>query len=122
MPVKNKTLARKIIKHILAEPLRLNMVSWKVRKGYIEGTFSAEFDVGREYKLPSCGTAACIGGWAEILGDSESWAPVDSLGLSPKEAQELCCGGWYKSPEYSDATVEQRAQMAADKITEIMEL
>ena len=123
--MKNKELARKIRDHILAEPLRLNMRSWIVKSTNIPSLY--RFDDGREDKFASCGTAACIGGWAEILGIMGGWTGegeeiFDLLGLSQSEGEDLCFGSWYRHPDYQNAPVEVRARMAADKINKLFEL
>jgi len=117
MPVKNKELARKIRDHILAEPLRLNMRSWVIKRG----DFDHLFDWGREEEYASCGTAACIGGWAELLSGEYVGAGAELLGLDTDEEAELFYR-WFHSPEYRKATVAQRAQMAARKINKLFEL
>lgn len=49
----NKKLIRKIIKHIEAEPKRLNMNEWAMKDSSRSG--------------PPCGTTACVAGWALLL-------------------------------------------------------
>ncbi len=73
MPRKlNVRLVRKIIRHILAEPLRYWQL-WSIDTGtpgeLIGGGFGQRF--------AKCGTVACIGGWAYIL--STSRPRLDSL-------------------------------------------
>lgn len=55
--LKSKTvsLLRKIQKHILAEPRRLDMSGW----GY--------YDKNPDASMPPCGTVGCIAGWALVL-------------------------------------------------------
>lgn len=47
----------KVIRHIKAEPRRLDMVTWE----------RSERIMGRDITSP-CGTTACIFGWANLLG------------------------------------------------------
>ena len=128
MPRKNKKLAIKVRDHILAEPLRLNMSSYIKRDE--DGLFGGGWDSGRLGKYPSCGTAACIGGWAYLLGGRKklSWmedvprTAMKYLGLTGAEADDLFTGGWYGSAKYKEAKVAKRAQMAAQKINELFGL
>ena len=53
----NVRLLRRIQRHILAEPGRLDMSSWAQ-------------DVSSRASAPSCGTTACIAGWAVILTEA----------------------------------------------------
>lgn len=75
----NVRLLRKIQKHILEEPRRLEMGAW----GYRIGSFSA-----RHYG-PPCGTVGCIAGWALWLngidptGADVSAKSAELLGLPP---------------------------------------
>lgn len=49
----NTRLLRKVQRKILAEPKQFQMRTW----------FTSDLD----HKIPNCGTAACIGGWALVL-------------------------------------------------------
>lgn len=61
----NTELLRKVQKHILEEPKRVHM-----------SRFVFDQDEMDEYRLkpPACGTVACIGGWAAILGGKKESA------------------------------------------------
>lgn len=69
MPRKlNVRLVRKIIRHILAEPLRY-WQEWTIdtgTPGELIGDWRAHRGSGGQ-RFAKCGTAACIGGWAYIL-------------------------------------------------------
>lgn len=86
-PKLNKPLFRKVIKHILAEPLRLNMAVVEIHKNEKPGDDGVYYDDGqirqfnydyeresvstREREFAKCDTAACFAGWGMILnGDS----------------------------------------------------
>jgi hypothetical protein len=58
----NVKLLRRIQKHILAEPKRLDMGHFIARKS--DGS-------GLVVRFPQCGTVACIAGWAVTLSTKE---------------------------------------------------
>jgi hypothetical protein len=80
----NVKLLRRIQKHILAEPRRLEMSMW-VRKGKPE-IDSYQSDSGY-VTYPQCGTAACIGGWALII--SKKTVNNNGLNTGNRAAQLL---------------------------------
>lgn len=59
----NVKLLQQVKAHILEEPRRFFMSQYVMRD---EPGALHNLD-GRRRKMPSCGTAACIGGWAVIL-------------------------------------------------------
>lgn len=61
----NVELLRKVEKHILEEPKRLYMSKWIRRVKQHELLDQA----GNPREYASCGTAACIAGWAVILNN-----------------------------------------------------
>lgn len=60
----NVELLRKVQKHILEEPLRVDMGNWR-----IDGKFRLESLGVKPEKIPACGTIACIAGWADLLAN-----------------------------------------------------
>ena len=131
MATKNKVLAKKIRDHILAEPLRLNMADYLNKKGEEEETlWGYEWDTGREYKYPKCGTAACIAGWAYLLSGAKKLRLGQNihtrarrlLGLTEKESHTLFTGNWYSTEEYDSGSRRKRAQMAAEEINKLFGL
>jgi hypothetical protein len=72
----NVKLLRRIQKHILAEPKRLDMGNFIVRKS--DG-------LGSLVRFPKCGTVGCIAGWAVTLSTA-SGSP-----LSGDAADESAC-------------------------------
>ena len=132
----NKDLLLKIRRHILVEPLRLNMSSYFLTKRLADplrrllGRHAGEaklYDRGRSFQYPSCNTVACIAGWACILSgntlptgyDSVARLAEEVLGLSILEAHDLF-HGWYNTPTYMDASVEKRAQMAVKRMDDLV--
>lgn len=104
----NVRLIRKVIKHILAEPAR-----------YFQEDVITTGDPGEtvwgddNHRFAKCGTAACIGGWAYILGSKRprlnGTSVLDKarllLGLSDRQSQVLFGGnprGDWPAP-YGDA-------------------
>lgn len=123
----NVELLLEVKKTILAEPKRLNMRKW--------------LDVVRSGKgNPSCGTVACIAGWAMVLSsprrksfkktantviDEQSFLGMEidaqeKLGITDSQAQRLFyTDNWpmkfWQAYEVASGPVEQ-AQAAADRI------
>lgn len=116
----NVKLLRKVAKHILAEPKRLYMSSYIVRKEKME--------IDRPY--PKCGTAACIAGWTCLLTPQlknfalnenyDAHGPAEKiLGLSRMEANRLFLPGHW--PEkfvggISDDGKKKTAEVAVARI------
>jgi len=68
----NVKLLRKIKKHILEEPNRLNMRTW-----------GRHFDPPyRPKSFPVCGTTACIAGWAVVLKATTGTSVTNKLLLN----------------------------------------
>ena len=63
----NVKLLRKVAKHILEEPRRFMMRTWRVKGAPGEPLY----DHKRKHKFPSCGTVACIGGWCALLSGKD---------------------------------------------------
>jgi hypothetical protein len=85
----NKRLLLRVKKHILEEPARLHMADWIRRR-------RTDASSGRAltHDYPSCGTAACIGGWAIILSKKRPSVDIFGqaariLGLETDAAQDL---------------------------------
>jgi hypothetical protein len=127
----NVPLFRKIQKHITEEPKRLVMSTWV--KKTIHGDWNP-----RSYPLdlsktpPPCGTAACIAGWAGILGpDKRFVSSVRSLTILSLP------GGWsalYNPLFYTDEwpdpfrsrylnarTAKRRAKITCERIDHLIE-
>jgi hypothetical protein len=69
----NVELLQKIKVHILEEPKRLCMSSWRIRGAHIERA---------DLMRPECDTVCCISGWAAELSDSKNCiGRADLLGL-----------------------------------------
>ncbi len=91
-------LLRKVVKHILAEPLRLEMADYVIP---IDKAIVKE----EPETFPKCGTQGCIAGWTVMLNDTKTqkqrWNLVDKspeflfdraqklLGLTSDEAHRL---------------------------------
>jgi hypothetical protein len=65
----NVRLLRRVAKHIAAEPRRFQMGDWIIKKSE-EGERFREFSHkggATLHNFAPCGTAACIGGWTQII-------------------------------------------------------
>lgn len=84
----NVRLLRRIQKHILEEPRRFKMSGWvSIESKAVPEAFDLDVDGAPHWKFAKCGTAACIGGWAAILGTSKDAAEIalsDVGGLAEK--------------------------------------
>ncbi len=120
---------RKIAKHILEQPRRMDMGNW-----YCTGD-SAKDEYGSH--TPKCGTVGCIAGWAvQLYGDKalleEAAAPYSEgvnfsdeaqrlLGLTARQAGELFLPGYWPEEfreqldDYSQGT-KRYAKVVADRI------
>ena len=76
----NIELLRRIQKHILEEPLRLNMHDWAVNGSALQFGYHG-------LRAPPCGIVCCIGGWAREL--SGGLTPETALELTTDEAIKL---------------------------------
>lgn len=72
-------LLRKVQKHILEEPNRLLMDTY-IRTGLVPGSvrrFDYDCWDGKRHTAPSCGTTACIAGWAILLSQRRDLPQID---------------------------------------------
>ena len=115
----NVKLLRKIKRHILEEPRRFAMGLWHIERQpgrTIDGCVNYYFSPNKfesEQKVPSCGTVACIGGWAEIFGGRDEAAKLRRNG------KLLSVRQWPKAflVRYEKArTPRARARIAAERI------
>ena len=103
----NVKLLRKVRRHILAEPKRVNMGRFIYRK---------KDDPEMLEWWPACGTVACIAGWAVTLSGEElpyhiSARAEELLGLNWRQASYL----FYDAPNFVKApaqTAEHARQTA----------
>lgn len=126
MPL-NVKLLRKIKKHILAKPRRFLMYELIVRSSdYYPHYYD---DAGRKTKFESCGTAACIAGWACLLTDGiefngDAWERGKKLlGLDERKANRLFnVGRWGKLDDlyHRAKSAKARAQIAAKRIEQFI--
>ena len=89
----NVKLLRKVAKHILAEPTRLVMGNWLLKKGY-EDIEAIEYGEFGSRPFPKCGTAGCIAGWTcELSGKGKvkhhDLVAKRLLGLNKRESERL---------------------------------
>lgn len=65
----NVKLLRKVAKHIAEEPNRFQMGDWIIKKGDEGERFREYSHNGKStsHNFAPCGTAACIGGWTQII-------------------------------------------------------
>lgn len=63
----NTRLLRRIQKHVLAEPRRLQMAEFVEKGAPGERIYSD----GMLTEIPACGTTACIAGWACLLSNAK---------------------------------------------------
>ena len=124
----NVELLRKVQKHILEEPKRFDM-----------STF-AEWVMGSKY-APTCGTTACIAGWAVFLGKNVTlsaetvrmtWtnalgfedAARELLGINRLQAEKLFYSFEWPQPyrqRFDEArTFKGKAEAAADRIEHLI--
>lgn len=119
----NTKLLRKVQKHILAEPRRLNMDCILIRDLDTEDTDN-----------PLCGTVGCIAGWAWVIsgkkGDDFNLAdagkelalrPIeqDRLFTEPKYAWEGCHSTWpidFAKAYRAASDAETRAEVTSKRI------
>jgi hypothetical protein len=116
----NVKLLRKIKKHILKEPRRFFMYD-VIQTGQPRKETYTD-DRGKQVKFPSCGTAACIAGWACVLNQ----APVSMreaeylLGINGQEGTNLFLVDFWPQPfqdKFNNAkTGIVRAKIAAARI------
>jgi hypothetical protein len=63
----NKELLREVKAHILAEPLRLYMSTYVIKKTENSSRYSLTDIYGNPRPFPECGTVGCIAGWGGLL-------------------------------------------------------
>lgn len=124
----NVNLLRKIQKHILEEPKRFFMAAY-LDQGR-PGSRTSEFR-DQAKRFPSCGTTACIAGWANILTGArsneeicDSERAVSRLGIERgRRAQLFLDSDWPQpfSSNYERAmTPAKRAKIAAARIEHLI--
>jgi hypothetical protein len=103
---KGARLLRRVAKHILAEPKRLDMAYFIDRVTDPKGV---------AHKMPPCGTVGCIAGWAVTLSTTERVAygriatrAAKFIGIGDVVAQRLFYPGQW--PEEFSRINEYRAQ------------
>lgn len=91
----NVRLLQKVKAHILEEPNRFQMGYW-IKKGDpgTEVFIDYRVDGRRTRRLPACGTAACLAGWAVQLIDPTITSDIELkaerlLGLSRQQSFKL---------------------------------
>ena len=96
-PKLNVRLLRRIQRHILAEPKRLDMRSWLIMYSKQQATENSS--------IPRCGTVACIAGWAVALtrkvikNDAYiQYMASKELGLGHEEDDNLFLPSTWPSP------------------------
>jgi hypothetical protein len=129
----NVELLRKVKEHILEEPRRLIMNSWRVLANGMDksslarkaGPNSFRGDGGEVVEFANCGTAACISGWACIITGQKRVRDFKSRGrkildLNEHQAERLFLpDSWpnefYRAYEHANSQKE-RAKIAAARI------
>ena len=126
-PKLNVRLLRRIQKQILAEPRQFFMSWW----------FTSDPDDVMSKKIPNCGTAACIGGWAVALskkmkperarifhGGGIGPLATSLIGLDPAFADRLFVASWwpmqFRSKWRVASTPLARAKVAAARIEHLI--
>lgn len=125
----NVYLLEQIKMAIEAEPAQFVMARW------FSGprTIADNYDLPR--KIPNCGTAACIAGWAYsiraertpaeardlVMGSAVPLVGAERLlAVSPRQFSRLChVSGWpehFREGWMKEATLEGRARIACDRI------
>jgi hypothetical protein len=127
MPI-NVRLLKEVRACILEEPKRLVM-GWWCRKGTV-GEILRQRDYGRSVIVPSCGTVACIGGWAVLLSGKLDiqWPSFDTvcrvLGLTLEQGMLLLTvSGWgvFGEAFVKAKTPTKRAKIAVQVIDLFLE-
>ena len=98
----NVRLFQRIKRAILAEPLRLNMRSWI---DWVGNPYSGLLSLRSKRQSPTCGTVACIAGWACLLSE---------LGHLPKSPNET-------RATRTAASINQRISEEAAKLLQLSE-
>jgi hypothetical protein len=88
----NVKLLRRVAKHIDAEPKRLSMTDWiEKQRAPLDLVRDTVYATGGAaiHKFAPCGTAACIGGWTEILSGGRIGSAGRLLGLDGGQQDKL---------------------------------
>jgi hypothetical protein len=125
----NVKLLRRIQAHILAEPKRVWMGIWcKFGESGAHVYIDDDFDDSGgllEIEMPSCGTVACISGWAALLsgarGIDEQIGRWDLLGIDAQRADRLFYSSLWPEDlrdklELAEPQSQEYAQIVADRI------
>lgn len=120
----NVRLLRRIAKHIAAEPRRFQMGEWIYRKEEFPAKLFPEYSHRNEptmHRFAPCGTAACIGGWAEILaGVGKPGKPLSSHQAIGGDTPALFnVDNWpsqFAQPYLDAATPAKRVRIAVKRI------
>lgn len=123
----NVRLLRRIQKHILEEPRRFFMSGLLLRiKSKAQWMHEKQRSFDMASTPPSCGTTACIAGWALVLTDNEKTRAnrlskaAELLGIHPNNTGPLFLSECWPSPfslRYANAkTPKQRVKVAVTRI------
>lgn len=125
----NVKLLRKVKKHILAEPKRLVMWTWKLQNTLQPKFLSDGYgNMPRKFiPFAECGTAACIAGWTCLLsgkknveGNHISQTAIQLLGIPGSLTNSLFVvtfwPGQFRAKYHNAKTQKTRAKIAAERI------
>ena len=129
----NTKLLRRVAKHISEEPKRLAMGSFIQTKDETTAKFTEHYHRDKlrnfgteptEHNFAPCGTAACIAGWATILGKGDTDMPNSEgerlLDIDAYEAGRLFyVDSWpkqFEKPYMEAMTPAKRARIAVARI------
>lgn len=143
LPTLNVELFNKVKEHILEEPNRFLMGDFCLTKeilgkDHFHGEYCTDDYDEPKVKFAACGTAACIAGWAVLLGDgitgkqlndlnsNQIWERAEKLlGITPVEADGLFYEANWPLPyrdRYDDATSQKElAEVGAERIDHFIE-
>lgn len=112
----NATLLLKVKEQILAEPNKFFMSSWVHSLPLIENRVMHE----------GCGTAACIGGWACLLSNTEvHYGKYDEAASAALGIERQTCGTLFATSKWPEdlqmrwnaaKTAREQAEIAAERI------
>jgi hypothetical protein len=121
----NESLLRQVKAHILAEPKRLIMTQYVVKKSETERYIPHRTGIPSVFGLrsfPECGTVACIAGWGALLTGMRldfEYDYASLFGLTQYQASRLfnprMWPGQFQRGTWDDGTPEA-ARAAADRI------
>lgn len=83
----NTRLLRRIQRHILEEPKRVDMIRFIARRGSKK---AAAHGATHGLEFPECGTVGCIAGWAATFTTSRKFR-YNSTGVIAAKALKLSC-------------------------------